>query len=154
VFGFALVLLVFGWVVVGGPALLTSFLLSLLIPENLASDPATAGQLTLAIQTLVSLVFRLLYLPLQLTCLTLLYFDLRVRSEGLDLMLTARPEDQAGLPVRDLIATSSRLPSGPVVTGKEIGNFSLLTIVIGGAYLAILFGLAGLVAALIGGATG
>jgi len=55
-----------------------------------ASNPESLEQYTLlstVIQTLVTMIFSLLYLPLQLTAMTVVYFDLRVRSEGLDLAL-------------------------------------------------------------------
>jgi hypothetical protein len=154
VFGFVLLLMVFAWVVVGGPSLLTGYLLNLLIPENLASNPATVENIRITAQSLVNIVFQLLYLPLQLTCLTLLYFDLRVRSEGLDLLLNTQGEEKAGMPLRDLIAGTSRLPSRAVVTGKELANFAVLTVVVLSVYLMIVVGIAGLLTLMIGGAAG
>jgi hypothetical protein len=135
VLGFLLLLYLFGWVVVSGPIILANYALGLLIPESLFSNPETYETFFLTIQSLISLVFQLLYLPLQLTCLTLLYFDLRVRTEGLDMMLTAQTDQAAGVPVRELIAGTSKLPSRAVLTGREIGNFSLLTLILLGLYV-------------------
>jgi hypothetical protein len=91
------------------------------------------------LQTVVSLIFSLLYLPLQLTAMTIVYFDLRVRSEGLDLALQASDspgtelEKAAALPE---IASDSKTA---LLTGTEVGYFVLLTLA-GGALYALIFG--------------
>jgi hypothetical protein len=154
VLGFVLLLLVFAWVVVGGPSLLTGYLLNLLIPENVASNPETVENIRITAQSLVNIVFQLLYLPLQLTCLTLLYFDLRVRSEGLDLLLTTRGEEKARISLRDLIAGTSSLPSRAVVNGKELANFAVLTVAVLTVYLVIVVVIAGMLTLMVGGAAG
>lgn len=154
ILGFILLLFLFGWAVVSGPLVLANFALGLLLPENLFSNPETYANLTLTIQSLISLAFQLLYLPLQLTCLTLLYFDLRVRTEGLDLMLSSQTGEQAGVPIRDLIAGSSKLPNRSVLTGREIGNFAVLTLIVIGVYAVFAIGILAVVGLLMPGALG
>jgi len=100
------------------------------------------------LQALTSLVFSLLFVPLQLIAFTLLYFDLRVRTEGLDLaMLT---QDAAAGPD----AVTRQAPpaeSGNLITGRDLGNFFLLSLGFGAIYgviigavtlIGVLFGIA------------
>lgn len=158
VFGFTIVLFIFSWVVVGGPQVLVAFLLNLAFPIDPASVTAGANGLRLVVETLVNLVFQLLYLPLQLTCLTLLYFDLRVRSEGLDLMLAepagaAAEPGQTGTTMRDLVAATSSLPERALFTGREWGRIAFLSVLVVIFYaglLAFAFWIANLTGALPG----
>jgi hypothetical protein len=154
IFGFVVLLFLFGWVVVSGPLILANYAIALLLPESLFSNTDAYANIALTIQTLISLVFQLLYLPLQLTCLTLLYLDLRVRSEGLDLMLGSQTETQPGVPVRDLIAGMSKQPRSAVLTGREVGKFALLTLLVLGIYAVILVGVLGVMSVLAPGALG
>jgi hypothetical protein len=154
IFGFVVLLFLFGWVVVSGPLILANYAIALLLPESLFSNTDAYANIALTIQTLISLVFQLLYLPLQLTCLTLLYLDLRVRSEGLDLMLGSQTETQPGVPVRDLIAGMSKQPRSAVLTGREVGKFALLTLLVLGIYALILVGVLGVMSVLAPGALG
>ncbi len=79
--GFMLLLGLFGQVVVTVPALLAGSLIQVTLAGNLDA-------LSLRIvQQIVGLLLSLIYQPLQLTCVMLLYFDVRVRTEGLDLAL-------------------------------------------------------------------
>ncbi|HUF39106.1 MAG TPA: hypothetical protein VMN57_11325 [Anaerolineales bacterium] len=155
IFGFSLMLFLFNWVVVSGPLLVANYGISLLLPESLFENPETYDNLTLAIQALITLFFELLYLPLQLTCLTLLYFDLRVRTEGLDLVLHTRTgEAHDAVPVRDLVAGTSKLPDRAVFTGREIGNFAMLTLLLIGVYIIFLIGIVGVMGVFFPGALG
>ncbi|HNB54998.1 MAG TPA: hypothetical protein PK530_23815, partial [Anaerolineales bacterium] len=94
-----------------------------------------ALQIQTVAQTLVSLIFSLLYVPLQLACMTLLYFDLRVRQEGLDLVLAA--EQQPGISAAELVAKAPKMPQGSLITGGEIGNFVILSV--GGGVIFFIF---------------
>jgi hypothetical protein len=82
------------------------------------------------------MVGSLLYLPLQATAMTVVYFDLRVRSEGLDLALqTAAPsgtETSTDSPLPEITAQSQTA----FITGTDLGYFVLLTIA--GAVLYVL----------------
>jgi hypothetical protein len=143
--GFAFILYLFSQLVITGPTMLINFLMQYL---------ATSSQINLqqqmtwstVIQTLVSMFASLLYLPLQLTAMTLVYFDLRVRSEGLDLALQASDSPAANLDLAALPEISSQSKTA-IITGKEIGYFVLLTVAAGAIYMLIVSVLFGLVMA-------
>jgi hypothetical protein len=82
---------------------------------------------TSVIQGLVQLVLLLIYLPLQLTAYTLIYFDLRVRTEGFDLaILTIGTSGSTDLTE----AMTAPVPqvNEKLITGAELGNFLILTL--------------------------
>ncbi len=140
--GFAFVLVLFGQLVITGPTLLLSFILRMAVPVT--PDSLVHPQLWMTIiQSLVSMVAGLLYLPLQLTAFTVVYFDLRTRFEGLDLVLQA-----SGTPAAETDAISmaeiAPISHKPLVTGAEIGYFVLLSIGAAAVYFliwVILFGM-------------
>jgi hypothetical protein len=135
--GFAFILYLFSQIVVTGPTALAGFLINLIVSHN----PGSLGQfalLTTVVQTLTTMIFSLLYLPLQLTAMTVVYFDLRVRSEGLDLALQSS-EAAGGEPATSFLPEITPAPQGSLITGTEVGYFALLSI--GGiAIYFILFG--------------
>jgi hypothetical protein len=109
---------------------------------------------TSAVQSLTTLVMTLIYLPLQLAALTLLYFDLRVRTEGFDLVWTAERALDADSALEDIVAQAPSPEATNLVTSTEIGNFFLLTIAFGifGMTLGTVFGAFGILSAgLMGG---
>jgi hypothetical protein len=59
--------------------------------------------------------------------MTLLYLDLRVRTEGLDLAMLTRQ----ALPTEEPVAAVSQLPAArgwqALITGKEWRNFAVIT---------------------------
>ena len=131
VLGYVLVLALFSWIIVSGPRLLVSVLLTQLFQSF--GDPTTQLVVTSLIQGFVSLVFALIYLPLQLTAFTLIYFDVRVRTEGFDLALvTLATSDSPDLST----AMAAPVPSDErFITGAEIGNFAILTLAGAGIYI-------------------
>jgi hypothetical protein len=102
--------------------------------------------LTSVIQGLVSLVFILIYYPLQMAAFTLIYFDLRVRTEGFDLALLTM-EVSGSTDLAETLAAPVSQDSERLITGPELGYFAILTIagaalytllisfVMGGVYL-------------------
>jgi hypothetical protein len=72
-----------------------------------------------------------------MTAFTLIYFDLRVRTEGFDLaLLTVNDASQA------LAAPTEKLQER-LITGTDLGNFAILTLAAVGVYIflfAFLFG--------------
>jgi hypothetical protein len=58
-----------------------------------------------------------------------MYFDLRVRTEGFDLLLDA-DRATAGITVEALIADAPAPKSDQLVTGQELGRFAALTVVV------------------------
>lgn len=136
VIGFAVALYLFSQLVVGGPAYIVSLIFQYLAPNMVNSGNAQMlFQIQTVSQTLVSLIFSLLYVPLQLACMTLLYFDLRVRQEGLDLVLAA--EEKTSITAAELVAKAPKMPEGSFITMGEMGNFVLLSL--GGGTLVFLF---------------
>ena len=140
--GFMVLLYLFNWVVVGGPSLLASFAINLVTPEPLSSSSAQSiYNVQIMIQSLVSVVFNVMYLPLQLTCLTLLYFDLRVRQEGLDLSLGVSAGNGSPQHILERIATSAPAMREKLITGKELSYIAGITVAVLALYLAITIGI-------------
>ncbi|HSB01845.1 MAG TPA: hypothetical protein VLE49_14435 [Anaerolineales bacterium] len=129
--GCVFILYLFSWIVVNGPALIANVLLIQLFESF--GDQTMQLVLTSVIQGLVSLVFALIYLPLQLTAITLVYFDLRVRTEGFDLaILTIETSGSTDLSQ----AMTAPIPADErLVTWAEMGNFAILTLAGAGIYI-------------------
>jgi hypothetical protein len=127
--GFMLLLGLFGQLVVTGPGVLSIFILQ----GALGSGVNTTT--TSLIQQVVLLLLNLIYLPLQLTCVTLLYFDIRVRTEGFDLAVLALSDRVDSETVR---VTAPPLEKNTLPRWEEIGYFSLITVAIAVLYIALL----------------
>jgi hypothetical protein len=135
--GFAFILYLFSQIVITGPTALAGFLLQVVLPAG--SNSFSQPLLTTILQSLVTMVFSLLYLPLQLTAITVVYFDLRIRSEGLDLALqTAEPAapTEANRPV--FLPEITPAPQGSIITWAEVGYFALITFGFIALYLLII----------------
>lgn len=132
VLGTVFVLYLFSLLIVNGPAAIANALLTLAIGSF--GDPTAGIVITTIIQSLVSLVFVLLYYPLQMAAFTLIYFDLRVRTEGFDIALltmdAAQPVDAANVSQVPVPQSNERL-----ITGPELGNFAILTLGAIGLYV-------------------
>jgi hypothetical protein len=129
--GFMVILALFNQLIIAGPSTLANLFLVYALRSQSTENYFFVRTL---VQTLVSLGTSLFYLPLQLAAVTLMYFDLRVRTEGFDLALlaeTAPSGDASALPSRVEPSIST-----PLITGNELGNFVLLSFLgIGGACL-------------------
>jgi hypothetical protein len=134
VLGYVLVLGLFSLIVVNGPAAIVNVLLGQLLPSF--GDPTTSVVLAAVIQGLVSLVFILIYYPLQMAAFTLIYFDLRVRTEGFDLALLTM-EASGSTDLAETMPAPVPQANEQLITGPELGNFAILTLA--GAGLYILF---------------
>jgi len=132
VLGYALLLGLFSLLVVNGPAAIANVILAQIF--RTVGDASKYLVLTTVVQGLVSLVFALLYHPLQMTAFTLVYFDLRVRTEGFDIaLLTMQTEDTTD--VSDAIALSAPVTNERLMTGTDLGNFAILTLIGAGIYI-------------------
>lgn len=127
--GFMLLLGLFGQIVVTGPALLSVFAVESAVGSGI--DTTTSS----LIQQVIMLLLRLIYLPLQLTCVTLLYFDIRVRTEGFDLAVLALSDRVDSETVR---VTAPPLEKNVLPRWEEIGYFSLITVAFVVVYIALL----------------
>ncbi len=148
VVGFIAILFVFAQIVISGPTTLVTFILQAVFGNPAFSpNPGQAFAVETTISSLVGLVFALVYVPFQLVNITMMYFDLRIRTEGLDLALQADASantEQTNVPT---LFTSAPAPaSGNLITGSEFGYFVVLTIGVGIAYVALtfIFGILGL----------
>lgn len=132
VLGYAFLLGLFSLIVVNGPAAIANIILTQLFQN--VGDAGMYLVLTSIIQGLVSLVFSLLYYPLQMTAFTLVYFDLRVRTEGFDIaLLTMQAEGTTD--VSDAVALTAPVTNEKWITGVDLGNFAILTLVGAGIYI-------------------
>ena len=146
--GCALVLALFGWLITSGPIFLMNWILQYamsFIPGSFESQLV----ITSVIQNLITIFTSLLYVPLNLTIMTVVYFDLRTRYEGLDLALqmpgSTDPENQ----VISLPEISAKTET-PLITGIDIGRFILLSmavIAVFALFFLVFFGIFGLAAA-------
>lgn len=136
--GFGFVLNVFGQLIITGPiALITAFGGVFLSSSNF--DLQQQAILISVLQAIGSSLGGLLYLPLYFTAATVIYFDLRIRSEGLDLALMAARESDPDTTIVSLAQTSPA-PRDPFVSGQDLLNFLLIFLGIIVLYF-LLFGL-------------
>lgn len=140
VIGFYVLLLLFAQIIVTAP----TFLITMLIQWSTASLPSMLTS-TLA-QSGVTLVTTLLYTPLQLTAMMLMYFDLRVRNEGFDLAWLTERSLNEEISSEDITAQAPPAEQGNLITQSELGKFVLLSLgligifaVIYGAIIAIMY---------------
>lgn len=122
-FGFFTLLYIFSLLVLQGPIYLLTGILSL-VAEGVLSE------LTIVLlSSVISALLSVIYYPIAIIGATLVYYDLRIRHEGLDLALRALPPDGDG---RDAVDTAVRTPpatsQGFRPTWGEVGAFSLITI--------------------------
>lgn len=134
VVGYIFILGLFSLIVVNGPAAIANLILAQVFRSF--GDPTTQLLITSIIQGLVSLVFVLLYYPLQMTAFTVIYFDLRVRTEGFDIALLTM-EAAGSTDLSEVTAVPVPQTNERLITGPDLGNFAILTLV--GAGLYILF---------------
>jgi len=120
--GFFILLTLFAALVVQGPLYMTLGIMG-------AAAGDMMGQNTLYIvQFVISALFGVIFLPIQATCIMLVYFDLRVRQEGLDLALQAVDDEKA---VATVLQQVPPLPETRLFTGTEIGYFCLISLIAG-----------------------
>ena len=130
VVGFMLVLALLSTILVNGPTLLVVWLLRLMIPDAVGNTQGIFA-VTALLPTAISAFFGLVFQPLRLTAITLLYFDLRVRFEGFDLALLANSLTDVPTSVDSITAQAPEPEQGNLVTRREFGYFILLSFVSG-----------------------
>lgn len=140
VVGFTFVLTILGQLIITGPTALVDMLFQFVVGSPFeAANPMSAYMLQTSIQTAVTLVFSLIYLPLQLTGITLMYFDLRVRTEGFDLALLTESISGGKVDPTAVTAQTTDLEAFSV-TSTELGYFVLMSIG-AGVFIFILSGI-------------
>jgi hypothetical protein len=143
VLGFMLLLALFAQLVITVPTTLINLIISSFTSDPL--DPmATYSTARLISETTVALATSLIYIPFRLVAVTLLYFDIRIRTEGFDLALLAQQESiTLGEPRMTPLATPG-ITEKQLVTSTEIGYFILVTLIAVVLY-ALLFLLLGFI---------
>jgi hypothetical protein len=143
--GFAVVFYLFNLLVVSGPTALISYFAAMLLGQGGALQGASL--ISTLISSVAGSLIYLLVLPIQLTAWTLVYFDLRVRTEGFDLaLLTLNPSENA---ITDMASLPTTAPTQGWLNGEDIGKFVAITLVIGGIY-ALLAGLLAVIVSSLG----
>lgn len=145
--GFVFILYLFSLLIIAGPSALLTVLMGALVGSPAGSNtPSTLFTVQTILSSLVSLVTSLIYLPLQVTCITLMYFDLRVRTEGFDLALLAA--GATGDQVTEVAAQAPPPGSGPLVTWPELGYFVGIELIGAGLYCILYFVIVAVIVAL------
>lgn len=132
--GFIFILVLFSLLVVFGPTMVLNFILTAIFGSELSINPTLLSTL---VAGFVSLTFRLLYLPLQLTAQALVYYDLRVRTEGFDLALLSLQNTGMQPTIEAIQALPLQAPSTRFMEWSDVGNFVILTLAIVGLYILL-----------------
>ncbi len=138
VIGYMLVLALLSRVITSGPA----YIINIALQTLLAGEISYGTQMLIqtVIQSLTTLITGLLYMPLQLSAVTLLYFDLRVRTEGLDLAILSHVESAEESDTTTLTSQAPVVNSPKLITPQEIGYMGILSL--GGmALFGLLYGI-------------
>jgi hypothetical protein len=139
IIGFFLVLTIFNWLVVIGPTLLLDFVFAVTLIDSI-SDPTTAILVNSVITSLIALLFNLIYLPFQLAAITLVYFDLRVRTEAFDLVLLSQDAGDSELKAADLMVAAAHSQKQSLLTSREFGYFAALTLLFAALWFVLFLG--------------
>jgi hypothetical protein len=135
VLGFVFTLFIFSLLVVRGPVTVMTYLFYFVVGVQFE---ASGWQLFLqtVVQSIAELALSLLYLPLQLTAIALLYFDLRIRTEGFDLMLLAQGGGEWPSHFSELATGAPQPQLDRWLTMAEMGQFALMMVGVTGLYFA------------------
>jgi hypothetical protein len=134
--GFFVVLYLFNLLVVLGPTTLAIIILSFTAGFT-STGPTTSYAIQVVIEQVVSTGFSLVFLPFQLAATTLVYLDLRVRSEGFDLAVRAHDGGGERLIVAELMSAAPPADHGSLPTRRELAYFAGLTLIPVGLYFAL-----------------
>jgi hypothetical protein len=136
--GVTILLFVLSLAIVSGPSLVIGALLGLVLRPLIEATSPLTGQLAVnAVQQLTSAILGVLVYPIQLTALTLVYFDLRARSEGLDLAVQTAP---AEVPTAEVIANAPAATGTSLITQAEALWFFALSLAVFVLYFGLIFG--------------
>jgi hypothetical protein len=155
VVGFTLVLWAFSQIIVTGPAVLISMAsLAAFESSEVLSNPLLMN----GVQSFAAAITSVLYMPVYFCAMTLMYLDLRVRTEGLDLAMQMAPEPAPEGDAAMLLPGEEPAPSEPagstqasqtlarlapaeeqtrLVTNVELGYFAGIALIAIGLYVAL-----------------
>lgn len=140
IIGFFLVLTIFNWLVVVGPTLLLDFVFVFTLIDSI-SDPTTAVLVNSVITSLITLFFNLIYLPFQLAAITLVYFDLRVRTEAFDLVLLSQDTKDSELKAADVMVAAPQAQKQTLITLREFGYFAGISVLVFVIFFVLVMGI-------------
>jgi len=139
--GFTFVLGLLGQLIVTVPVYLIMFGVQFVLGSQL--DPIQTSTYQTVLTSLTTVFTGILYLPLVLTAMTVVYFDLRVRSEGLDLALQAASQTDPEANIVSLAETTPAAPLANFITNTDVAYFVLLSFIFGLVYaLFVVLGMA------------
>lgn len=149
--GFSVIVYLLNLLVVSGPTLLISSLISVVLGQVDALSN-NAYLISTLVSSVAGNLINLLVLPIILIAWTLVYFDLRVRTEGFDLALATlqTPEGET----TDMSSLPTAAPVKNWLTGDDIGKFAVISLVVIGIYallVAVFVGLALFIGSAFGG---
>lgn len=127
---FMMVLWLLSVAAIYGPAFLVAFISQTVLDSALpTADFATQSSIQTVIQTLFTLFLSLIAYPLQIAATIVLYFDLRIRTEGFDLTYMAAKTESETPPNADEIMQQAPPPDKTdIVTGNELLYFGGVTV--------------------------
>jgi hypothetical protein len=135
--GFAFVLSLLGQLLVSAPVYLVNFLVNFVVGSQIGTGQVAL--LSSVVSSLTGFATGLLFMPLSITAMTVVYFDLRVRSEGLDLAMQAASQTDPDANIATLAETTPSGPLGSFVTGTDVAYFVLLTMIFIALYFLLFF---------------
>lgn len=145
--GYAIILALLGQLIITGPTYLITGILTAIFSSLSQISFEIQTALTSILPNLFSLILGLLYTPLQITMMTVVYFDLRARNEGLDLVLQLSPTNSDETQSENVLPEISNQSTTSILTGIDIGRFALLSLIgvmLIGCYFFFVFSFLGL----------
>ena len=131
ILGFNIVMAVFSWILVVGPSLVAGILVTALIGNGLGDVSQAMDSFYGLVSSVSGTLFNMLFLPIQVGAWTLIYYDLRVRSEAFDLALL----------VVDQAEQANRLAQLPPLekwlSGNDIARLILTSLLAAAAFVLI-----------------
>ncbi|SRR5258706_2139685 len=129
ILGFDMILTLFSWILFAGPSLVITSLVTGILASS--SEALATFDIYNLVSGVSATLFGVLFLPIQTAVWTLIYFDLRVRTEAFDIALLAvnDPEDTNQLVV---------LPSAQKwIAAEDIAKLFLVSLLVVGFFVLI-----------------
>jgi hypothetical protein len=148
VLGFTFILNLLAQFAITGPTMAMS--MGMVGMSWVIRDPELQLLVTNALQVLAGSLGTVLVMPVMIAAYALMYLDLRVRNEGLDLAMQAAAPAEGEIQISDLAAIAPAEVSGQMFTSRELLYFGGMTAAVVGIYIAIMvviFGILGIVMA-------
>lgn len=130
--GFMLLLGIFSQIIVTGPAILLGGLITAVAGDGFSP------LINVVLFQSIDLLLNMLYLPIQLTCVLLIYLDIRVRSEGLDLAMKTVEGDESGKRPVDVVAQAPSGGNGYFPSRDNWSQYFFLTLAVIGIYIGLI----------------